>query len=114
MNLSPIASRLYVLINGLPLLFYFFCLVRTWKNWCERRKEAKAAWKNVRLKIMNAAVEAQAPLTHKCIDCKNEEKNIFRCIDCSPTLYMCESCIVKQHKYIFFHKPEMWTVSKTM
>ncbi len=69
-------------------------------------------WCKVRDQMVEAMCERAAPESHQCVACPRVVKNIVLCNDCGPTTYLCIKCTETHHKFIHFHKPLLWTVSK--
>ncbi len=64
--------------------------------------------------MVQAWCESAAPETDQCVACDRVVKNIVLCADCGPATYLCLKCTEKYHKFVHFHKPLLWTVSKLL
>ena len=67
----------------------------------------------MRTKLGDALLEAHAPYSYVCVECRKEEDNIVRCVDCGPQAYYCDTCCQDKHKHVVLHIPEKWQVGLT-
>lgn len=76
-----------------------------------QQETAASGWKNIRSKLLRAAVEANAmPPEQVCInDCGTPAS--LRCLKCSLTSFYCHDCFISIHAHSnFFHVAEEWKV----
>ena len=76
-----------------------------------QRKSSVKGWEEMRSKFFTATVECSAmPLGQECLFCSEPAK--FRCQECGPQIFFCESCWLSHHNKVnFFHTLERWEVS---
>ncbi len=74
------------------------------------RRSSVSGWQQLRSKFLSVATECAAlPLGQLCILCPEAAE--IRCLECSPSIYYCNSCFRKQHDKInYFHVGEKWEV----
>lgn len=75
------------------------------------QKRSIHAWNSLRESILAAVTECHAMPDGQMCTCCNAVFATFRCIQCGPYMYFCDSCLPRSHLCTnVFHKPECWEV----
>ena len=75
------------------------------------QKRSIHAWNSLRESILAAVTECHEMPDGQMCTCCNAVFAMFRCIQCGPYMYFCDSCLPKSHLYTnVFHTPERWEV----
>ncbi|XP_033106479.1 uncharacterized protein LOC117108544 [Anneissia japonica] len=76
-----------------------------------KRKEKEVHdWQSVRDILVPSLIDSWSPCLNSCCsacDLPLKDK-IFRCLDCSPNVNFCVSCVSVTHQKYILHIPEVW------
>ena len=76
----------------------------------QRKLKATEGWGKLRKSALHAVVEGKSMLPQtQCVHCNNAGAEI-RCVQCGPSVFLCQSCAIFIHKYSYSHTPELWKV----
>ena len=76
----------------------------------DRKQKEVHAWENLRPVVVDGLLEGHAPISRKCIVCKENSDAPVRCKQCSTTYIACGNCALKDHEIRPFHCLEIWQV----
>ena len=76
----------------------------------ERKQKEVGAWENLRPVAVDGLLEGHAPISRKCIICREYSDAPIRCKQCSTTYIACGICALKDHEIRPFHSLEIWQV----
>ena len=76
----------------------------------QRLRRAEEAWSKVREGALLTTLQNEASLMGtQCLFCASEATS--RCLDCGPSMSLCESCAVEKHRTVhIFHNVEILKV----
>ena len=75
-----------------------------------RKLKVAEGWRKMRDAAIHAVVEGKSMLPQtQCVHCDNAVAEI-RCVQCGPSVFLCQSCTLSLHKYRYSHTPEIWKV----
>ena len=76
----------------------------------QRLRRAEEAWSKVREGALLTTLQNEASLMGtQCLFCASEATS--RCLDCGPSMSLCESCVVEKHRTVhIFHNVEILKV----
>lgn len=74
-----------------------------------RKLQVADAWEDLRKSTLRAAVESMClPDGAQCCNCHEIPAEV-RCVQCGPTVFLCQQCTISLHKTIrLSHTPEIW------
>ena len=76
-----------------------------------RMQRAEDAWSKLREGFVATTLQNQGSFFGENCSFCDSEVGVCRCLDCGPTINLCESCAVSKHsKYNIFHRVEILKV----
>ena len=77
--------------------------------WTKLMQSVETVWENSRPAIFAAVLKSHATPTNKtaCSSCMNDTA-IVRCLQCGPSVLLCNSCDEASHKMKPLHDREIW------
>ena len=78
----------------------------------KRKLQVADAWEDLRKSTLRAVVESMClPDGAQCCNCHEVPAEV-RCVQCGPTVFLCQQCTISLHKTIrLSHTPEIWKVT---